>query len=359
VPSSRSNENATPSVLSLGDLAKQNRAQAVLKSPAAHVENLAPVFTKNTRKALLPLFASITKKGTSADDVKMLLDSHEEQVRKSDKSERERRKVARVASDKETEAAKTSNKPGYKKKRQKTKDDKRLTWQHGVDHLARFVKHNAVDGLVHAEDGVDYTDEGSAWILTNARAVHLYFHLRLEGKNEEEAATTAGKSTVSSARSVRDHAAEHGDIHGFHETKSGRHTRKNVLGNPHLMFAMKACIEKNQYKVGSSSPFSLSHPVLSSHSSLHSMASLFFLACLSPFLRCLIRFSSLVFWSVPSPRFLYCTSFRSASLLSPLPPSSSPTLPPGDEGCREGVRPRVLPSQACNVLLEQACRGKR
>ena len=266
------------------------------------------MFAKSTRKALLPLFASITKKGTSAEDVKMLLDSHEKQVRESDKSERERRKVARVASDKKTEAAKTSNKPGYRKKRQKTKDEKRVTWQHGVDHLSYFVKHNTVDGLVHTEDGVDYTDEGSAWILTKARAVHLYFILRLEGKDEEEAATTAGKSTVLSARSVRDYAAEYGDIHGFHETKSGRYTRKNVFGNPHLMFAMKAYIEKNQYKVGSSSPFSLSHPVLSSPSSLYSMASLFFFACRSLFLRHLLRCSCLAFWSVPPLRFLYFTS---------------------------------------------------
>ena len=59
---------------------------------------------------------------------------------------------------------------------------------------------------------------------------------------------------MSSARSIRDYAAEYGDIHGFHETKSGRYTRKNVFGNPHLMFAMKAYIEKNQYKVGSSLP---------------------------------------------------------------------------------------------------------
>jgi hypothetical protein len=112
---------------------------------------LAPVFAKSTRKALLPLFASITKKGTSTEDVNMLLvDSHEKQVRESDRSERERRKGARVASDKKTEATKTSNKPGYRKKRQKSKGEKRVTWLHGVDHLSHFVKHDAVDGFVRS-----------------------------------------------------------------------------------------------------------------------------------------------------------------------------------------------------------------
>ena len=124
-PSSRAKENTTPGVLSLDDVAKQNRAKAVLKSPAAHVEKLAPAFTKNTRKALLPLFASLTKKGTSAEDVNVLLDSHEKQVRESDRSERERRKRARVVSAKKAEDAKTSSKPGYKKKKQKTRDKKR------------------------------------------------------------------------------------------------------------------------------------------------------------------------------------------------------------------------------------------
>ena len=121
---SRSNENATPN-LSLDDVAKQNRAKAVLKSSASHVEKLAPAFTKNTRKALLPLFASLTKKGASAEDVNVLLDSHEKQVRESDRSERERRKRARVVSAKKAEDAKTSSKPGYKKKKQKTRDEKR------------------------------------------------------------------------------------------------------------------------------------------------------------------------------------------------------------------------------------------
>ena len=124
-PSSRAKENTTPGVLSLDDLAKQTRANAVQQSSAAHVEKLAPAFTKNTRKALLPLFASLTKKGTSADDVKVLLDTHETQVLESARSERERKRKARVVSANKAEAAKTSSKPGYKKKKQKTRDEKR------------------------------------------------------------------------------------------------------------------------------------------------------------------------------------------------------------------------------------------
>jgi hypothetical protein len=163
-PSSRPKENATPNI-SLEDLTRQNRAKAVLKSSAAHVESLAPMFVKSTRKALLPLFASITKKGTSANDAPLLLDALETKVLESDRSERERRRAAHVASDKKAKAAKTSNKPSYKRKRQKTVDQKRLVWQHGVDHLAHFVKNKTVDGLVHTTDGIDYTDQGSEWIL--------------------------------------------------------------------------------------------------------------------------------------------------------------------------------------------------
>ena len=133
-----------------------------------------------------------------------------------------------------------------------------------MDHLAYFVNKKTVDGLVHTDDGVDYTDEGSEWILDKARAVYLYFVMRLEGKDESEAAETAARSTLSCASSVRNYAAEYGDIGGFHETKSGKYVRKNVFGNPHLMFAMKAYIEKHQYKVGSSLPSPSPIPSLSS-----------------------------------------------------------------------------------------------
>ena len=100
------------------------------------------------------------------------------------------------------------------------------------------------------------------YINTQARAVYLYFIGRLEGKEEAEAATTAANSILSSASTVRNFAAECGDIGGFHETKSGKYTRKNVFGNPHLMYAMKSYIEANQYKVGSSFPPSSPTPAL-------------------------------------------------------------------------------------------------
>jgi hypothetical protein len=93
-----------------------------MKSSAAHVNNLAPGFTKSTRRALLPSFASITKKGTSADDVNVLLDTHEDQVLESARIDRERKRAARAAFNVKAEAAKTSSKKSYKKKRQKTVD---------------------------------------------------------------------------------------------------------------------------------------------------------------------------------------------------------------------------------------------